>query len=573
MRVAAIAVALLFQQTAPTFLESIEVRVTNLDVVVTDRAGKPVTGLRSDDFTVLENGAPQTITNFAEFRGTRGVAEAVASTETSAAPAPVTAEAPPPRKFIFFIDTMSLTDSNSKQLVKSATELVRTEMRAGDEAMVVTRTNEVEPFTSDRDLIVKRLADTLARESRFRADTAYRQEELFLRSLRASSGDEFKHVARIYATRVNRRVTSTLRTLLGLVGSLNQTSGRKVLVVMSESLSSEPGREAFGLMAILESLEPTPQAFSGMASGGMESDIFRPAETAAHASWYDVRPMIKELAARASANGVTIYTLQPDFAGAVAVPGGSADLRAPIGAPTRRGGQDARGGTFAVTQFHRTVVEGTRDTLGTLADDTGGKMFIGARELPGGFRQIAEDLTSYYSLGYRSADSGGNIKKIDVRVKNHPDYVVRSRRELLRRTPEREMDEIVAANLIVPRHVNELGIVASAGKLERQLPDAWRVPVVVKIPMSKLTFIPDGEKYRGLFTVHYAIADGAGYTTGTYREQALEIPAREIDAARAQFYTFSSTLIVAPGTVRIAVGVYDRYSHLAGFEQVEVNAR
>jgi hypothetical protein len=94
----------------------------------------------------------------------------------------------------------------------------------------------------------------------------------------------------------------------------------------------------------------------------------------------------------------------------------------------------------------------------------------------------------------------------------------------------------------------------------------------VKIPLGKLAFIPDGDKYRALFSVHYAAADGADYTTGTYREQALQVPASEIDAVRAKVYTYTSTLIVAPGTLKVAVGVYDKYSRLAGFRQLEVVA-
>jgi VWFA-related protein len=39
-------------------------RLVMLDVVVTDRAGNPVTGLHKDDFTVLEDGQPQKISNF-----------------------------------------------------------------------------------------------------------------------------------------------------------------------------------------------------------------------------------------------------------------------------------------------------------------------------------------------------------------------------------------------------------------------------------------------------------------------------------------------------------------------------
>src|ERR1700685_1894101 len=39
-------------------------RVVLLDVVVTDRAGNPIRTLTRDDFTVLENGAPQKISSF-----------------------------------------------------------------------------------------------------------------------------------------------------------------------------------------------------------------------------------------------------------------------------------------------------------------------------------------------------------------------------------------------------------------------------------------------------------------------------------------------------------------------------
>lgn len=577
MKVLPVVLALLLlqsQQTAPTFLETLEVRITNVDVVVTDHRGNAVRGLRREDFAVLESGKRQAITNFAEYGGSKGVAEAVA---TPAAPAAAPdSDTPPRRKFLFYIDEMSLTDANRAQLVKSATDLVRGEMRPGDEAMVIARAKVANlplEFTSDRAVLETRLRQTLEEQTRYRANTGPQEEEFFYRTFRPTSADEANHMARIYATRVNRRITSTLRALLGLVGSLNQTSGRKVLIVMSESISSTPGREAFGLMAIQRSLVPTMQSFAGAISAVPDSSVFDAGAASARGSWYDVRPMIKELAARASANGVTIYTLQPDFAGAVRVPGAGADTKAPRGVPSRQG-QSARGDTFAVSQFHRMIVDGTRDTLGTLADDTGGKMFLGARELAGGFRQIAEDLTSYYSIGYRSEGGGEqSIRKIEVRVNNRPDLVVRARREMLRRSPEREMDEIVAANLIAPRAVNELGIAAGAGNPEHQLNDTYRIPVAVKIPLGKLTFIPDGNKYRGMFTVHYAAADGADYTTGIYREQTLEIPASEIDAARAKFFTYTATLVVSPGTLKVAVGVYDRYSHLAGFQQLEVVAK
>lgn len=567
--------ALLFAQspqTTPTFLETLDVRITNVDVVVTDRAGKAVRGLRRDDFVVTENGAPQPITNFAEYGGTSGAAEAETAVQPGApAPQPQTVAAPP-RKFLFYIDEMSLTGRAEPHLIDAATELIRRQMRPGDEAMVMTHGKQAQlalDFTGDRALVEKRLREELDHLTSFRAKTTRQEDEFFLRhGPPAASVREQIQQARIYATRVNRRVTSTLRGLLGLVGALNQTSGRKVLVVLSESLPAEPGKEAFGMSTLAAAISPTQVGIAGAIVEQMPSEAFDPGDAAAHASWYDVRPMIRELAARAGANGVTIYTLQPDLGGVVHVPGAGADV----------GGRRAvnmgprGGGGFAVNQFGRQMLEETRETLQTLADDTGGKFFLGGSRIARGFRTIAEDVTAYYSLGYRASTGGSGIQKIDVRVKGRPELSVRARREILRRSPEREMDEIVAANLIFPRQVNELGITAAAEKPQNRI-ESIRVPVIVRIPMANLTFIPNGDKYRAEFSVHYAAIDGAGFTTGAFREQIVEIPASEIDAARTKPFKYTTDLMVSPGTLRIAVGVYDKYSRLAGFQQLEVNAR
>ncbi len=52
------------QQTIAPLAERIDVTVINVDVMVTDRAGHPVSGLTREDFEVFEDGRPQKITNF-----------------------------------------------------------------------------------------------------------------------------------------------------------------------------------------------------------------------------------------------------------------------------------------------------------------------------------------------------------------------------------------------------------------------------------------------------------------------------------------------------------------------------
>ena len=52
------------QQTGPTF--RVQVDAVEFDAFVTDAQGNPVTDLTREDFEILENGTPQTITSFAQ---------------------------------------------------------------------------------------------------------------------------------------------------------------------------------------------------------------------------------------------------------------------------------------------------------------------------------------------------------------------------------------------------------------------------------------------------------------------------------------------------------------------------
>ncbi|HET9192453.1 MAG TPA: VWA domain-containing protein [Vicinamibacterales bacterium] len=61
---AAIVTAVSAQQPAPTFRAQVE--AVQVDVFVTDRDGNPVRDLRLEDFELLEDGKPQTITSFSE---------------------------------------------------------------------------------------------------------------------------------------------------------------------------------------------------------------------------------------------------------------------------------------------------------------------------------------------------------------------------------------------------------------------------------------------------------------------------------------------------------------------------
>src|SRR5687768_82266 len=85
--------------------ETIEVRITNIEVIATDSSGKPVHDLTREDFELFEDGKRQPITNFYEVRSSAVAAEPVAAVPDSGS---VVQAEQRQRKIIVFIDNVTL---------------------------------------------------------------------------------------------------------------------------------------------------------------------------------------------------------------------------------------------------------------------------------------------------------------------------------------------------------------------------------------------------------------------------------------------------------------------------------
>ncbi|HEX2121239.1 MAG TPA: VWA domain-containing protein, partial [Thermoanaerobaculia bacterium] len=234
MKILTAALVLLAMQSP--FGESIEVRLHNLDVIVTDREGKPVTGLRQEDFEVLEDGVPQKITNFAEYSERVARTPASAQIAVDAQPA---VQAPPPRRFVFFVDEMAIHPNIRADLAKRSTDLLDRVMREGDQGMLVRPVisgKVTHAFTSDRAALRGELTTAIA-DNEWSADVAFRGELMRFQSdaKHAVSVRDRIMIARRHAARVKRRVEQRLSYLRGIVASLAPLPGRKVLVIVTES--------------------------------------------------------------------------------------------------------------------------------------------------------------------------------------------------------------------------------------------------------------------------------------------------------------------------------------------------
>lgn len=120
------------------------------------------------------------------------------------------------------------------------------------------------------------------------------------------------------------------------------------------------------------------------------------------------------------------------------------------------------------------------DTLRVLADNTDGLAVVNSNDIEKGLRRMADDLTSYYLLGYYSSNPklDGRFRKITVKV-NEPGVDVRARKGYKAAT-EREVTEAkkAAAPEPVPEHVSAArNALASLGTLRPS--SAFRVRATI----------------------------------------------------------------------------------------------
>ena len=543
MKILALALSLLAAQTP--YVETFEVRVQNLDVVVTDRKGNAVSGLTKDDFAVLDAGVPQEISNFSAYQESI-VSTTAAATETQATA--VTAEELPSRKVVFFLDEMALHPISRGKLVRGAMQLLEG-MSARDEAMVVSATgaqNVVQALTNDRAAIRAALEKTMSGSSIRATTQAGIELRDYERQLRLSSSkEEVTHARRQYATAVKRRVEQRLGALRALIASMSRLEGKKVLVLVSSGLEARPG-----LNAIPDNQALLVTDFAPLEVGNDFESL--------HRTVYDMRPLIQDLGRTAAASGITIYPLQPD------VP---LELVTPGSVENNRGGGAVNSKGFAATLQNNEI------TMISLAETTGGRWFRGDGRIDDVFRQVAADTRAYYSLGYHVKEDRDRPRRLEVRIKNRPDLTVRTRRDVVEKSTAREMTDLTMASLLYTHPVNELGISAVAGPPKR-VRDAYSIPVEVRIPMEKLTFLPAGEgRYTGAFRVHYAATgERIDFVADQQREQRIELTEEQFHSLAGKVYRYTTDIVVTRGHYRIAVGVLDTTTRLSGFHTLSVSA-
>src|SRR5688572_9272317 len=119
-----------------------QVSAITVDVVVLDKSGAPVRGLTRDDFTVLEDGRPQTIVGF-EARDAAGARSAVEGPASPLFGTNEDAAARPGRTLILLIDDLGLTPVVAGQVQAALEKWLRAGPAPEDEVTLLTTSGDI----------------------------------------------------------------------------------------------------------------------------------------------------------------------------------------------------------------------------------------------------------------------------------------------------------------------------------------------------------------------------------------------------------------------------------------------
>jgi VWFA-related protein len=512
--------------------ESVEVSVTNVDVVVTDSKGNRISGLTRDDFEVYQDNVPQPITNFYAVNGGKLLLEdgKTVDVESPAAAAEVPRELK--SRYVVYIDNLNIQPQNRNRMFKRLKEFISTSVGAQAEAMVVTYNRSLKVkrrFTSEKGDVLNAIEETEL-ETGGGTPLAGERRDAISRINEAQSEEQAIRLARTYSQSLRNDLEFAVDAIKTTLNGLAGVEGRKIFIYVSEGLPAQAGAELF---------DTIQKKFSGGRSTLETLD-------------FDMNSKYASIVQSANANGVTIWAL--DASGLAAD-----DL---VTAENRY--MEARPSTFQMRQ-------NTQAPLLMLAEQTGGMAAINTNDWKDSLDELSKDFSNFYSIGYRSTRAASDRPhSIEVRVKRKG-LRVRARKGLVDKSTETRTAEAVVASLHYPRQDNPLGVSVTLGEPKPYDKENFLLPVRVAVPVGKLGLVPSGDQYQGQFFVYFVVLDALGKQSDlSVQRQAVTVPAKDFATAQRKDFYYDVSLIVVPGGQKLAVALRDGVSNLTSYLQKNV---
>lgn len=412
-----------------------------VDVVVTDKNGNRVQGLKAEDFTLQEKGKNQKISVF------------TSAAENKQAAAPqlppgIYSNKPEYRSpggpvVVILLDAVNTPFKDQAYARQQMLDFVRDQYKPGQKTAVLTLTGSLgvlQDFTQDPDVLLQALKNYKPQEQESTGTIIPRPPSTSSGAHRDGGGSV--STTDVTANRIlgfqqsqveyveERRMQMTLEGMRGLARYLGGLPGRKSVIWVTAAFPFNliPENRAVSDAELAESLPTISQLGLGTRSSGSVANNQRNLHT----------EEIRQAAAQLSSAQVAIYPV--DARGLISgMEGGMEDL------PARRFRSMDDSALARISD-----VTASQETMKEMARETGGIAYINQNEIKHGVALAIDDSNAYYTLGYYPEDKKWDGKYRSIKVKVNRDgtearyrkgYFAIDPSELKDRKPDQEVGE------------------------------------------------------------------------------------------------------------------------------------
>ena len=447
------------------FGEIIDVRVVNLEVVVTNRSGQRMTGLGPESFRLLVDGEEVPIEYFSEI-AEGAVASRKRSDDDPEGMPSLASGKPVGTSYLVFIDDFFSINRDRNKVIEG---LRRDLPRLWEEdrmAVVAFDGRDLEMLSSWSNSVpaLERAFKEAQRREAFGLQRVAERRSLVTtrglvgyENLYQDIGYRLSPEEVDYSRRLEEQIKSVVAAAASTIRSFAMPPGRKVMILLSGGWPFDPAQLGADSQVVLN------------------TDVTRGEE------------LYSPLIDTANLLGYTLYPVD--------VPGLRGNL---IGADQA---EPARMGISPETEVEA--------GLGIMARETGGRALLNSLNL-NPLETVWEDTRSYYWIGYsptRSRDDRSHKIKIEVQGKG---LRVRSRKSFLDLSRSAEVSAMVESTLLFGNASSEGAFPVEVGEIEKSGGGRMEVPLTMAIPVRAVTFLPTSEGYATQLELRFAVRDDGG---------------------------------------------------------------
>lgn len=518
--------------------ERVEVRVINVDVTVTDGHGNPVTDLKREDFTVLEDGKPQKISNFDVI--TRTTAVAVNTPAPSGAP---TAPQHASRRIALLVDNNYIDKVQRDAAIDKIATFIDDPANLDAEwsvSAVGQRLEMLQPFTANRADLHKALAalknmpaftDRSDMDRSILSDSVRRNERspnadgAAVGQARTQYAQSVRFQAREQTWRTLRAVTNTARAVAELSHTYADVDGRKAIVLLTGGMETNTTFSAYDT--------------------GFDREIQQ--------TKLEIVQMIDSIVHEANASNFAVFVLNAKTRGMIAPQHDVSNKQSSTGPNVwRTGGGNEPIDTTDVDSSSLTIALGT------------GGAYLTSNRLNDSLVTIQERTGNYYSLGYTpvSHDSA-SYHRISVKV-NRPGVRVDYRQGYVDRNDEEKLELALRARFAADQQRGTLPVAVEVGKqTTRGDGDEVSIPVTASLPLQSVAMVPLDGVYAGRVHVYVSVFDKQGNNIG-FSHKVQDVKLSPSDFERADQFRYTVKVRTHKGAYKVLVTLRDDVTNELG---------